>query len=85
GFHGFHGFQAGTPRRGVRSSRRDDPAIRVIREIRGKIFAKMSDFAGLQRKSSFVYAPFVPFCGYSPLPVCSPCNRLLIMVAKKTI
>jgi hypothetical protein len=24
--------------------------IRVIREIRGKIFAKMSDFAGLQSK-----------------------------------
>ena len=30
-----------------------------------------------KRKSSFVYMPFVPFCGYSPLPVCSQCKRLL--------
>jgi hypothetical protein len=52
-------------------------AIRAIRAIRGGIFAKMSDSDGLQRKSSFVYAPFVPFCGYSRIPVCSPCNRLL--------
>ena len=80
GFHRFHGFQVGIPirnREGVRSSRRDDPAIRVLCAIRDRIFAKMSESDRLSCNRSFVHAPFELFCGYSPLAACSPCNRLL--------